>query len=312
MFHGVPVFTQSTRFLRELADKMQEGEDAQPTVWGGVAEPRDNPSIPAGFTYLGQFIDHDITFDPNSSLQRMNDPEALENFRTPRFDLDSLYGRGPADDPFLYDQDAPEAIKLLTGRMTEDDGSDVDEVDLPRNRQGRALIGDPRNDENTFIAQLHLLFIFFHNACVDHVTNEGRLENPQEIFQGGATARPLALPVGGRARLPAPDRDARCPGRSPLGRAARPPRPQAALLHLEDPALHARRVLGCGVPLRAQPDPRRLPHQQRRRKSHLPAPTAAALRASRRSSTMPRTGSGRRRSRAQDRPQYASTGRTGN
>lgn len=63
----------------------------------------DNPGLPAGYTYLGQFIDHDITFDPASSLLRSNDPDALYNFRTPRFDLDSLYGEGPDDEPFLYD-----------------------------------------------------------------------------------------------------------------------------------------------------------------------------------------------------------------
>ncbi len=33
----------------------------------------------------------------------MNDPEGLVNFRTPRFDPDSLYGRGPVETPFLYD-----------------------------------------------------------------------------------------------------------------------------------------------------------------------------------------------------------------
>ncbi len=42
-----------------------------------------NPVIPAGFTYLGQFIDHDITFDPNSQLDKTSDPFALTNFRTP-------------------------------------------------------------------------------------------------------------------------------------------------------------------------------------------------------------------------------------
>src|SRR5205085_11293992 len=63
---------------------------------------RENPLISAGYTYLGQFIDHDITFDPVSSLQRQNDPDALEDFRTPRLDLDSLYGRGPAGQPYLY------------------------------------------------------------------------------------------------------------------------------------------------------------------------------------------------------------------
>ena len=66
--------------------------------------PKENETIPSGYTYLGQFIDHDITFDPVSSLQRQNDPDALHNFRTPRFDLDSVYGRGPADQPYMYDE----------------------------------------------------------------------------------------------------------------------------------------------------------------------------------------------------------------
>ncbi len=45
--------------------------------------PSDSPSIPAGFTFFGQFIDHDITFDPTSSLERQNDPTAIRNFRNP-------------------------------------------------------------------------------------------------------------------------------------------------------------------------------------------------------------------------------------
>jgi hypothetical protein len=140
----------------------------------------DNPNIPAGFTYLGQFVDHDITFDPNSSLQRMNDPEALVNFRTPRFDLDCVYGRGPAETPYLYDQADPDGVKLLVGRVIDDQGERLeDQHDLPRNDfrdpvslQQRALIGDPRNDENTFVSQLHLLFIKFHNRIVDKVREE--------------------------------------------------------------------------------------------------------------------------------------------
>ena len=63
----------------------------------------DNPDLPAGFTFLGQFIDHDLTFDPTSSLERQNDPEALENFRTPAFELDSVYGSGRAASPHMYD-----------------------------------------------------------------------------------------------------------------------------------------------------------------------------------------------------------------
>lgn len=135
---------------------------------------RDNTRIPAGFTYLGQFIDHDITFDPVSRLERQIDPRALVNFRTPRFDLDSVYGAGPAAQPFLYDGRKPEAPgpRLLVGNPPADistTGVQLASEDLPRNQQGRALIGDPRNDENVIVGQLHLLFIRFHNAVVGHL-----------------------------------------------------------------------------------------------------------------------------------------------
>jgi Animal haem peroxidase len=138
----------------------------------------DNTDIAAGFTYLGQFIDHDITFDPMSKLDEQADPNSLVNFRTPRFDLDSVYGSGPADQPFLYDWEAePRGTKLLVARNRA--GSTVPRttlplarLDLPRNDQGRALIGDARNDENVIISQLHLLFLRFHNAVVDHLADE--------------------------------------------------------------------------------------------------------------------------------------------
>jgi hypothetical protein len=117
---------------------------------------RDNPAIPAGYTYLGQFVDHDITFDPQSRLDRENDPDALVDFRTPRFDLDSVYGSGPDDEPFQYVRDTQGLEMLIESNGFGDD-------DLPRNSEGVALIGDPRNDENTIVSQLHLLFLRFHN-----------------------------------------------------------------------------------------------------------------------------------------------------
>src|SRR5256885_9925498 len=100
-----------------------------------VAEPdgpKDGPDpeesgIPAAYTYLGQFVDHDLTFDPASSLQQQDDPDALVDFRTPAFDLDNVYGRGPADQPYMY---AGNDSFLLGDALS---GGGVNRGDVPRN-----------------------------------------------------------------------------------------------------------------------------------------------------------------------------------
>ena len=110
----------------ELARRMVYAEQASDT----------NPWVPAGYTYLGQFIDHDLTFDPTSRLDRDNDADALIDFRTPRFDLDSLYGAGPIDQPYLYDWDEPRrGVRSCWSDATAE--HEVAAVDLPRNAAGR-------------------------------------------------------------------------------------------------------------------------------------------------------------------------------
>lgn len=150
--------------IRAIAALMVEPE-GPPDVPAG-----DNPGIPVGYTYFGQFVDHDITFDPASSLSKQNDPDRLHNFRTPRFDLDSLYGEGPDDEPFMYDQRPGRRGEFLVG-----EGSSPPEHDLPRNGQGTALIGDPRNDENIIVGQLQLAFLKLHNAILTRVVAEEKL-----------------------------------------------------------------------------------------------------------------------------------------
>ncbi|MGR2751843.1 peroxidase family protein [Agromyces arachidis] len=161
----LPPFVPTDERITEIAEAMTEGDAGRDPLL-------DNPDIPAGYTYLGQFVDHDITFDTASSLERQNDPDALTNFRTPRFDLDCVYGRGPADDPFLYDADA-DRVKLLIDHHDNED-------DLQRNSQGTALIGDPRNDENTFVSQWQLTMLKFHNAIVDRVEADPSLKRGSE------------------------------------------------------------------------------------------------------------------------------------
>ena len=169
MFPALPSVLFTEVSLENLAGRM-----------GDPSGGDNNPAISAGFTFLGQFIDHDITFDPTSSLEKQNDPEAIHNFRTPVLELDNLYGSGPATQPFLYDTDPANAGKFLIGQ-----NSAGEPQDLPRNSQGTALIGDPRNDENLIVSQLHLAFLKFHNKVLDHIKKngvEGKLAVPTELL----------------------------------------------------------------------------------------------------------------------------------
>ncbi len=129
----------------------------------------ENTGISAGYTYFGQFIDHDLTFDPASSLQRQDDPDGLTDYRTPRFDLDNVYGRGPADQPYLYRDDG---LHMLLGDPLTGNAKDKKARGLPRNHPdngepARALIGDPRDDENVIVSQLQSAMLRFHNTMVD-------------------------------------------------------------------------------------------------------------------------------------------------
>ena len=154
---------QSLAALKELAKAMISVKDP--------ADPKDGPDseesgIPAAFTYFGQFVDHDLTFDPASSLQKQNDPDALVDFRTPQFDLDNVYGRGPDDQPYMYENDGKTFV--LGNPLQGASQVNADARDLQRNAQkpARALIGDPRNDENVIVSQLQGLMHRFHNRVV--------------------------------------------------------------------------------------------------------------------------------------------------
>lgn len=174
MFPLLDPLVVSDAKLAALAAAMKDAVDPGT---GEVLSAGDNPNVPAGYTYLGQFIDHDITLDTTPLEQQEVDPLATTNFRSPSADLDSLYGQGPAIHPHLYQRDPVThgaTAKLLIGRASKSfnippGSAEVPEFpnDLPRNQVGRALIGDERNDENLLVAQTHLLFLKFHNKVVD-------------------------------------------------------------------------------------------------------------------------------------------------
>lgn len=154
---------------------------------------RDSPAdstIPSGYTYFGQFVDHDITMDVSSTLDVETDANTVNNMRTPALDLDSLYGRGPALDPYRYvfpTTGPSTAIKFVLGTnqnaglggpggsagaggMQVQTDFDVPRINNPLSpgaSSHTAVIGDPRNDENLIVSQFHHAMLKFHNQVVD-------------------------------------------------------------------------------------------------------------------------------------------------
>jgi hypothetical protein len=172
MFKGLPAFEPPDELLSGLAASMEEPGGAQPEE----TDLLPYKLFPAGHVLLGQFVDHDLTFDNTPLPEQEEDPLARTNFRSARFDLDSLYGIGPSESPELYEGEDPAKLRLtgLADPYTPDD--------LPRRSDGTAVIGDPRNDENLVICQLHVAFAKFHNALVDHVRAQGG-SGVDEVFR---------------------------------------------------------------------------------------------------------------------------------
>ncbi|MHA7282006.1 peroxidase family protein [Arthrobacter sp. TMS2-4] len=157
MFPSLLPFAPSEALLSIMAQRMIDPRLPITDV-SASEDGFDNGEMPAGYTYLGQFMDHDITLDITPLSLQKGDPLALVNFNTPFFDLASVYGRGPLQDPQLYDPKNP--ARLLVATTPEGIS------DLPRTTAGTATIGDARNDENLIVSQLHLVFLKLHNHFV--------------------------------------------------------------------------------------------------------------------------------------------------
>jgi hypothetical protein len=146
---------------------------------GGMCDPRtsvrgagDTAHGAAGWPFFGQLIAHDITAD-RSPLGKRADPALIRNFRTPRANLECLYDAGSGT-PFLYDRHDPAQFLIGANALGAPD-------DVPRNQQGVALIGDPRNDVHLFVSQLHLAFLRIHNGLVARLREDNVPE--EDVFE---------------------------------------------------------------------------------------------------------------------------------
>ncbi len=173
MFPRLPAFAQPSPALTEaLVDLGRPGGvlDAADDLTAGpvalIVDPALSANNPnsrignAGATFMGQFFDHDITFDVGSALGVAADPKRSRNGRTPALDLDSVYGLGPVESSQLYERSDRAKLRLESGGAFED---------LPRAGDMTAIVADPRNDEHLIIAGLQCAFYKFHNRAVDTV-----------------------------------------------------------------------------------------------------------------------------------------------
>jgi hypothetical protein len=137
--------------------------------------PRRVPgSIPSGYVYFAQIVNHDLSHDHTKlSEAGKRVPEETENWRTPRLDLEILYGEGPTADKKLYDQNHPRGRGYLALGTTEPSCEKQSDNDLKRQGSGKdsghAVIFDDRNDSTLLIAQLQVVLIKFHNRLLDDI-----------------------------------------------------------------------------------------------------------------------------------------------
>ena len=163
LFPGLPALEADEAALHAL------GRAGGPCDLGIDFTDEADGRVAAVWPFFGQFVAHDITAD-RSPVTHRRDADRIRNFRVPRANLEGLYGSGPVGSPYLYAKDDP--AKLLLSA----EGSDV-----PRNREGIALIGDPRNDVHLFTSQMAVAFIKLHNRLVDRLREDGTAED--ELFE---------------------------------------------------------------------------------------------------------------------------------
>lgn len=165
MFPSLASASWSFDDLNNLSEAIIEQQHAEPAPGQGLDDEMDD--VPAGYTYVGQFLDLDMTKDPRpNDLLTPVTPASLTNARTPQFDLDSMYGKGPTGSPAEYEADG---VHFKLGAPLTGAALDPNAHDLVRNAAGVAVVGDGREDENRLVGSFYSIMTRFHNAVADDI-----------------------------------------------------------------------------------------------------------------------------------------------
>jgi hypothetical protein len=124
-----------------------------------------NMDIPAVFTFVGQFVDHDLTFNPMNL--DMAEGDTVMDAASPIIDLDNVYGPRTFPTtvhPSLFDDEGRFCLRPFPCPHAFDGTA----YDVCRDETDAAFIFDPRNDENQLVLQVHLLIMRLHNAIIDN------------------------------------------------------------------------------------------------------------------------------------------------
>jgi len=169
LFPGLAGPQQDAVDLVTLQDRMRDTNAAD----------NDSQQTPAGFTFLGQFLDHDLTLtgvakgadaDDFGEFRKALPISELRNVRTAELELDSIFGQGPEAAPAIARtlfRDPPHDLRLRTGSDTHQASWDLPREQADAKGNAPALIGDGRNDENKLVAQVHLAFVRAYNRLYE-------------------------------------------------------------------------------------------------------------------------------------------------
>ncbi len=113
--------------------------------------------LPASITFMGQFIDHDLTKNGTNLVDPENN--SVQDLASPLIDLDSVFGPR-SDAGSVLSPKTPDG-KFQLRKLGNNNAYDV-----IRDGMGNALIPDGRNDENQLILQVHLLIMRVYNLLI--------------------------------------------------------------------------------------------------------------------------------------------------